>query len=200
MRLTIIAAILLACTMALTGCGDDNSDNGSSSSQSQQNQQNQQDQQNQSSTDLTKQEFDVAWQDALDDARDEFDGDVNKIELEPNDAGNYVYKIELLSDTQKFAMQVDATSGETVNKKTEDLESDERGAERREERIDLQKVIPLDKAMKTALDVQDGPVNKWKLEGDRGGAQYEFDIGTSNGEDREVQIDATSGEVKHDED
>ena len=68
------------------------------------------------------------------------------------------------------------------------------------EPIDLQKVIPLDKAMKTALDVQDGPVNKWKLEGDRGGAQYEFDIGTSNGEDREVQIDATSGEVKHDED
>src|SRR5699024_1749424 len=114
-------------------------DDGSSSSQ---NQQNQQSQQNQSSTDLTKQEFDVAWQDALDDARDEFDGDVNKIELEPNDAGNYVYKIELLSDTQKFAMQVDATSGETVNKKTEDLESDERGAERREERIDLQKVIP----------------------------------------------------------
>src|SRR5699024_7886052 len=197
MRLTIIAAILLACTMALTGCGDDNSDDGSSSSQSQQNQQ---DQQNQSSTDLTKQEFDVAWQDALDDARDEFDGDVNKIELEPNDAGNYVYKIELLSDTQKFAMQVDANSGETVNKKTEDLESDERGTARREERIDLQKVIPLNKARKAASDVQDGPVNKWKLEGDRGGAQYEFDIGTSDGEDREVQSDATSGDVIQDED
>src|SRR5699024_1749423 len=74
-------------------------DDGSSSSQ---NQQNQQSQQNQSSTDLTKQEFDVAWQDALDDARDEFDGDVNKIELEPNDAGNYVYKIRSEEHTSEL--------------------------------------------------------------------------------------------------
>lgn len=188
MRFKIIAAMLVTFAITLTGCGSDESDGESGSSPQQ------------SATDLTTQQFDTAWQDALDKARDKFDGDVNKIELEPNDAGNYVYKVELLSDTQKFAMQVDANSGEIVDKKTEDLDSDERGTERRDERIDLQKVISLEDAMKTALNVHDGPVSKWKLEGDRAGAQYEFDIGTSNGEDREIQINAASGDVIHGED
>src|SRR5690625_3598284 len=175
MRFTIFAAILLACAVALTGCGGDDSDGGTGSSASQS-----PSGQDQSSTDLTKKQFDIAWQDAMDQARDEFDGDVNKIELEPNDAGNYVYKIELLSDTQKFALQVDANSGDTVNKKTEDLDSDERGTERREERINLDKVIPLKKAMKAALDVQNGPVNKWKLEGDRGGDRKSTRLNSSH--------------------
>lgn len=148
--------------------------------------------------DLAEHQFPVSWQDALKKAQDKFDGDISKIELEQSDTGTYEYKIELLSDRQKYAMQVDANSGDVISEKTDDFDEDKIGTERQKKRIDMDNVVSLDDAMDAAKGTHDGPINKWKLEGKDSGAQYEFDIDKSDnprGDDYEVQVDAKSGKV-----
>ncbi|WP_443095802.1 PepSY domain-containing protein [Rothia koreensis] len=190
MRRTLVVGASLALAAGLAGCGDDDTDHKSSSSSSASTSAS-----GASSEDLSTKKFPVTWNDALKTAQDKFDGDVSKIELEKGASGKYEYKIELLSDQQKYAIQVDADSGDTVNEKTEDLDKDEVQSERKSDRIDMSSVISLDEAMKKAKQVQDGPINKWKIEGKDRGPQYEFDIdSTSGSEDHEVQIDAHSGD------
>lgn len=194
MRTNIFTVLALTLTLMLTGCGssDDSASQDNSPGQSQSDHQDQ----TEPGQDLTQHQFDISWRDALDMAQDEFDGDVSKIELERRDASHYVYKIELLSDTQKFALQADAKSGEVLDTKTDDLDSDERDSKRQDHRIDLASVTKLEKAINAARQEHDGPINKWKLEGKSGGAVYEFDITDPDGdEDWEVQIDAHSGDV-----
>lgn len=148
--------------------------------------------------DLAEHTFPVSWQDALKKAQDKFDGDVSKIELEQSDTGTYEYKIELLSDKQKYAMQVDANSGDVISEKTDDFDEDKIGSERQKKRVDMDDVVSLDQAMDAAKGAHDGPINKWKLEGKDSGAQYEFDIDKGSnpqGGDYEVQVDAKSGKV-----
>lgn len=148
--------------------------------------------------DLADHKFPVSWQDALKTAQDKFDGEVSKIELEQSDTGTWEYKIELLSDTQKYAMQEDANSGEVLAEKTDDFDGDKIGSERQKKRLDMADVVSLDEAMNAALGTHDGPINKWKLEGKDSGAQYEFDIDKNDnpqGDDYEVQVDAKSGKV-----
>lgn len=152
-------------------------------------------------TDLAEAHFDTTWQEALDIAKENFSGDVSKIELEPNDAGRYSYKIELISDKEEYSAHIDANSGELITEDLDDLDSDEQGTERQEKRIDLDKVVSLDKAMDTARAEQSGPVTKWKLEGEATGPQYEFDINREGAQgDREVHVDAMSGKILPGED
>lgn len=148
--------------------------------------------------DLADHKFPVSWQDALKKAQGKFDGDISKIELEQGDTGNYEYKIELLSDQQKYAMQVDANSGDVISEKTDDFDKDKVGSERQKKRVDMDNIVSLQDAMDAAKGAHDGPINKWKLEGKDSGAQYEFDIDKSDnphGDDYEVQVDAKSGKV-----
>ncbi|WP_248499717.1 PepSY domain-containing protein [Tomitella gaofuii] len=147
--------------------------------------------------DLYTQTFPVSWQDAVAAARDKYAGDVSKIELEPSDAGRYGYKVEILSDTQKQTIELDAETGAELSSKTDDFDQDKVGSERRKNAIGLEQVIPLQQAMDTARDVHAGPINKWKLEGKSSGPQYEFDITKPGGSgDWEVQIDARDGTVR----
>lgn len=147
-------------------------------------------------SDLSQTSFDTSWQDAVDSAKKKFSGEVSKIELEANDAGRYAYKVEVINDTQKYETHIDANSGEVINEETDDLDDDERGTEKDKKRLDLDKVVSLDDAMKTAQQEQAGAVNKWKLEGTSAGPRYEFDI-TPDGanEDREIKVDAISGKL-----
>ncbi|MGK4219120.1 PepSY domain-containing protein [Kocuria marina] len=145
--------------------------------------------------DLSQHDFPVTWEDALHKAQDRFNGDVSKIELESRDGGGYEYKVELMSDAEKYAVQIDADSGEIVSEKTDSL--DDGAAERQEKTFSLDGLVSLDDAMNTATEAQDGPVNKWKVEGKESGPRYEFDITDpqGSGEDHEVQVDARSGKV-----
>ncbi|WP_129661238.1 PepSY domain-containing protein [Rothia uropygialis] len=193
MRRKIAAGVSVVFALALTGCGaDDASDDQGSSSPTSANAS----ASSGSTEDLATKKFPVSWNDALKTAQGKFDGDVSKIELEPNPSGKYEYKIELLSDQQKYAIQIDAESGDTVSEKTDDLDQEDIGTERDSDKIDVSNVMSLEDAMKKAKAVHDGPINKWKLEGKERGPQYEFDIDKSDGSgDNEVQIDAHSGET-----
>ncbi|MBF6331063.1 PepSY domain-containing protein [Nocardia transvalensis] len=151
--------------------------------------------------DLAHNTFPVSSADALGTARQKFDGTVTKIELEQegvNGRNVYVYKVELMSDTQKYAAQLSADDGAIVTEKTDDLEPDKVGRARTEEAVDLDTAVPLTAAMDTATKARPGTVEKWKIEGKNGSAQYEFDIRTpgDTDEDYEVQVDAYSGQLK----
>lgn len=148
-----------------------------------------------SSDDIVASPPEKSWQDALDAARDEFDGGVSKIELERQDRGGMEYKIELISSDTKFEIQFDADTLEVLSQKKDDLGDD---AEKKQARIfDPADAIDLDEAADIARGEVDGVIEEWKLEGkDDGRVQYEFDI-VPDGEtdDIEVEIDALTGRV-----
>ncbi|GAB2662614.1 PepSY domain-containing protein [Nocardia goodfellowii] len=151
--------------------------------------------------DLAHHNFRVSYTDALDAARKKFDGTVTKVELEPESVNGreiYVYKVELMSDSQKYAAQLSADDGGFVTEKTDDLDADEVGRARTEDAVDLDAAVPLNEAMDTATKARPGTVEKWKIEGKNGSAQYEFDLRTPGDadEDYEVQVDAYSGQLK----
>lgn len=137
-------------------------------------------------------------QDALAAARDEFSGDVSKIELESQEDGGLEYKVELMSSDAKYAVQYDADTLEKLSDEKDDLGNE--AEEKRKKTFDLDSVIDLEKAAEAARDQQDGTITKWKIEGkDTGLVQYEFDIRTDGAsDDTEVQINAMDGSVVDD--
>lgn len=136
-----------------------------------------------------------SWQDAVDAAQKEFQGKVDKIELETQEGGGYEYKIEQLSSTEKYAVQYDADTLKKLSQKRDSLGDDAKKDQK--ETFDPGSLISLDKAADTARQQQDGTINKWKIEGkDDGRVQYEFDITPpGGGEDKEIQINAKDGSV-----
>lgn len=135
------------------------------------------------------------WQEALDAARDRFDGGVTKIELEQRRAGSLEYKIELISETTEFTIRFDADTLEELSTEEEDLDDD--ADEERRKVFEPSEMISLEEAASIARDALDGVIEEWKLEGDDDGrVEYEFDI-VPPGEtgDREVELDARTGEV-----
>lgn len=144
--------------------------------------------------DLYKHEFGTSWQEALQKARSQFDGDVAEIELD-RFRGIYQYKVGLISDAKEFTIHVNADSGKATMQKTENLDQDEIKTKRREESINLDKIVDLRPAMDTARTVHNGPITEWKLEGGKAGPQYEFDIAKPGGGDYEVHVDARTGKA-----
>lgn len=152
-----------------------------------------------SSDDVVANPPEKSWKDALDAAKDEFDGDVTKIELEQRDSGGLEYKIELMSSDTKFSIQFDADSLEVLSTDEDDL-GDE-AEEKRSKIFDPADMIDLEDAAETARGEADGIIEEWKIEGkDDGRVQYEFDI-ARDGEsgDTEVQVDAKTGELLSDD-
>jgi len=143
--------------------------------------------------DLATAQFAVSWEDAVDTARGNFDGELAEVGLDWT-RDRYAYKIELVSDTEEYELRIDADSGEQFGERTEKIESDDL-AEKRAEAVDLGDVVPWKEALATALDARSGTVNEWKLEGAKHGPRWEFDIGGESGEDVEATIDARTGEL-----
>lgn len=143
--------------------------------------------------DLATARFAVSWTEAIATAKGGFDGEPTEIELDWT-RDRYAYTVELISDTEEYEVRIDADTGESFDARTEPIESDEL-AEKRTRVIDLDAVVPWDRALETALAARGGPVDEWKLEGTAHGPRYQFDIGTDAGGDAEVTVDALTGEL-----
>lgn len=203
---TALAAIAVALGLTLAGCasesapsGDDSAPATSNGQDSGQNGDGQKKDDSgdgdttQRGADLATTEFAVSWEDAVDTAMENFDGDLAEIELDWN-RDRYAYKIELVSQTEEYEVRIDADTGEQFGEQTEKIESDD-VAEKTSETIDLDTIVSWDDALATALDAQNGTVNEWKLEGTEHGPQWQFDIDDDAGEDYEVTVDAVSGDL-----
>lgn len=136
-----------------------------------------------------------SWQEALAAARATFDGEVVKIELEPED-GMLEYTVELYSATQRFTADYDANTLAERSSKIKDLDGDTD----RTRIFSMDDVIPPEDAAAIARDQQDGAIVEWKIEGkDHGRVRYEFDILPPGAhDDVEVTIDAITGDIIRD--
>lgn len=143
--------------------------------------------------DLATTEFEVSWQDAVETAMGNFDGELAEVELDWN-RDRYAYSIELVSDSEEYEVRIDADTGEQLSEETEPIDSDD-VAEKTSEVVDLDNIVSWEDALATALDAQDGTVNEWKLEGTKHGPQWQFDVDAESGEDYEVTVDAVSGDL-----
>lgn len=145
--------------------------------------------------DIINEPPDKSWRDALAAARDEFTGEVTKIELDRRDDGGLDYKIELISEVTEYVVQFDADTLEKLSEDRENLGDD--AEEDQQKAFDSSNVIDLISAADTAREQQSGAIVEWKIEGeDSGGVQYQFDILPDGADDDvEVTVDAKTGEV-----
>lgn len=139
-----------------------------------------------------------SWKDAVKAAKNEFVGDVAKIELEHQDNGGMEYKVELLSQDTKYAVQYDADTLAKLSDKRDGLGDD--AAEKRKKPFDPNSLIDLGKAADAARKQQDGTIREWKIEGkDTGRVRYGFDIRPAGAsQDAEVEINARDGSLVKD--
>jgi len=144
-------------------------------------------------TDLATAEFALSWQDALKQAQQRFDGDLQSIGLDWEQT-QYAYTVKLASQTEEYEVEIAADSGDVLGEETDTMDGDD-AAESRAEIVDTATVVPWTEARDAALGVADGRIDEWKLEGDQRGPRHEFDVVTGSSEDTEVAVDARSGEV-----
>lgn len=144
--------------------------------------------------DLAALEFDVAWQDAVGAAQDAFEGDLIAVELE-QERGEWLYTIELTSNTQEFEAKISAESGELVGEEREHLEPDD-AAEAADEVIEPDGLISAADAMTAATAEVAGAVHSWQLDGSWDGTFFDIEIQASDMPgDVEVTVDAETGDV-----
>lgn len=143
--------------------------------------------------DLATAVFAVSWQEAVDTAKANFDGNLTEIELSWN-RDRYAYKVELVSATDEYDVRVDAMTGETFDESTEMIDANE-VAKKQASTIDIDTVLPWKDALAAALAAQSGSVEEWSLDGTERGPKYVFDVRDSVGNDFDVSIDAVTGTV-----
>jgi uncharacterized membrane protein YkoI len=119
-------------------------------------------------------------------------GTVVKLELKV-EKGVPVYEFDIESqDGRAWDIECDATTGKIV-------EVEEEVASAADEKFAAKLKVSEEQARKTALARHPGEIEEveYEIEPD-GKASYEFDIVTSAGKERKVEVDATSGEIVED--
>lgn len=113
---------------------------------------------------------------------------IEEIKLEAQN-GKYIYEIEGFDSQNEYKAKIDASSGNIIKSKTEELDADDK-----KEALDIGNLIDRDQAMQIAQQsAQDQPV-KWTLEKDNGKAIWEIEFENGNKE-TEVEVDASSQKV-----
>jgi uncharacterized membrane protein YkoI len=143
--------------------------------------------------DLATETFDVSWQDAVATAQQAFDGRLMGVELD-REGGEYFYTVDLASDTEEYEGHVHATTGELRGEETEPLDSDD-AAEVDDEVFEVDGLVEPSEAIAAALAEVDGTATSWSLDRGWAGIHYDIDVDLTSGDDAEVEVDATTGEV-----
>ena len=104
--------------------------------------------------------------------------------------GKYLYEVEGFDDTKEYEVDIDAESGEVLNKK----EENDSGSH---EAINTDGIITPKEAMSIALkEADEGAfVTDWELEVENGRTAYEIELDYENQEDEDITIDAHTGDV-----
>lgn len=129
------------------------------------------------------------------------EGKVTKAKKEHDDGIDY-YDFEIISDNQKYEIEVDAKSGKIIkNEKDDDYVPNPNESSQNND--DLQTTtITSEEAQQIAMERvgNNGYLTKCELDFDNGKQKYEIEIKNGNIE-YEIDIDATTGEIiKYEED
>lgn len=143
-------------------------------------------------TKLTKQE-------SIDIALEEVSGNVSDVELEKED-GIIIYSVKVTDDDgRRQEIVVDANSGKVLNVEADDEESGKEDGEEndKEEQKQLEKAATLtqDEGIAIALQKVSGKVKDIALEDENGVIVYAVDIVDDKEQEKEVMVDAKSGQV-----
>ncbi|WP_132991663.1 PepSY domain-containing protein [Gordonia zhaorongruii] len=137
----------------------------------------------------------IDWRDAVNKAKAEADGEVSDLTLD-REGDRYVYDVELSAGNQEREVHVDAQTGEVVQR---DGDGDDDDDDDRNETFDVGTLKTPKDAQKVALERVPGRVTEWSLDrdddddGDR--TTYTIDISANGDDDREVEVDAVTGNV-----
>ncbi len=140
-----------------------------------------------SSTDLRNHTPGVTPREAVATAHESHPGDLQSLELTTTRSG-VVYRVELATAENEADVVVDATDGVLLDSRIERSDSFDPA----DPAISLSDVIDAQDAMQSANTIIDGPVESWTLTHSDGRLVYQVDF---EGKDREIDVDAFTGDV-----
>ncbi|MBO0431118.1 PepSY domain-containing protein [Enterococcus sp. DIV0660C] len=123
------------------------------------------------------------------------DSDITSLELDTS-FGAYYYKIEGVNDTTEFEIKVDGVTKKVEKEREEQLDRDEQnGVKRREDKIDIQNLLSIEKAAEIAVQqVGGGTATDWDLDKDLGITFWEVTV-ENNQQETTVKMNAQTGEI-----
>lgn len=211
-----ITSLLIAASLTLAACGNDNNEETTNQSESKQtettestsdNKSENNDSENDNSSnensnnassnegdELDMASFSKSIEDAIEEAKSRFDGQLTDIGVSKEN-NQYVYKIELESDTEEYEVSLDVNDLSVVKEETE-AEDDEND----NKYFNYSDLVKVEDAIQTAKDNVNGKVTEWSTDFDDGNLYYEIEITQDNGNDVDVKIDAYTGDFAESDD
>ena len=206
-----ITSLLIAASLTLAACGNDNNEETTNQSESKQTETTESTSDNKSENDNSSNEnsnnassnegdeldmasFSKSIEDAIEEAKSRFDGQLTDIGVSKEN-NQYVYKIELESDTEEYEVSLDVNDLSVVKEETE-AEDDEND----NKYFNYSDLVKVEDAIQTAKDNVNGKVTEWSTDFDDGNLYYEIEITQDNGNDVDVKIDAYTGDFVESDD
>lgn len=206
-----ITSLLIAASLTLAACGNDNNEKTTDQSESKQTETTESTSDNKSENDNSSNEnsnnassnegdeldmasFSKSIEDAIEEAKSRFDGQLTDIGVSKEN-NQYVYKIELESDTEEYEVSLDVNDLSVVKEETE-AEDDEND----NKYFNYSDLVKVEDAIQTAKDNVNGKVTEWSTDFDDGNLYYEIEITQDNGNDVDVKIDAYTGDFVESDD
>ena len=199
-----ITSLLIAASLTLAACGNDNNEETTNQSESKQtettqstdnNKSKEENSSNENSNNASSNEgdeldmasFSKSIEDAIEEAKSRFDGQLTDIGVSKEN-NQYVYKIELESDTEEYEVSLDVNDLSVVKEETE-AEDDEND----NKYFNYSDLVKVEDAIQTAKDNVNGKVTEWSTDFDDGNLYYEIEIVQDNGNNVDVKVDAYTG-------
>ncbi|WP_028273160.1 PepSY domain-containing protein [Atopococcus tabaci] len=137
--------------------------------------------------------FDTSLDDAIQTFNEEFNNpNIESIYFDEED-GRYTYDFEGFDDTNEYSMEIDAQSGEVLNREQESENDDDN-----DDILNLEGIIMPEEAMSTAVEeAGSGHVEEWELDVENGTTIYEIDMEGTDGafDDDDIRVNAQTGEI-----
>lgn len=177
---------------ASTSTSADNSESQESSSES--SAQASTDDQNQDSSNTTTASG-LSMEEAIDLANQEAGVELNITSVDyDTDSGKFTYEIEAWADTNEYSYEIDAETGDVLEKDQEDLDSDD---DDDQYAIEFSEIIRPEEAIEKAKEVASSDtVEGWTLDYEDNVLAYEVEFEDS---DEDIYVDARTGEVRQDD-
>ena len=206
-----ITSLLIAASLTLAACGNDNNEKTTDQSESKQTETTESTSNNKSENDNSSNEnsnnassnegdeldmasFSKSIEDAIEEAKSRFDGQLTDIGVSKEN-NQYVYKIELESDTEEYEVSLDVNDLSVVKEETE-AEDDEND----NKYFNYSDLVKVEDAIQTAKDNVNGKVTEWSTDFDDGNLYYEIEITQDNGNDVDVKVDAYTADFVESDD
>ncbi|HAB8811403.1 TPA_asm: hypothetical protein GYS95_14370 [Listeria monocytogenes] len=144
---------------------------------------------------LQNKNFDMSYEDAVDAVKNKHnDAEISSIELEKS-LGRYVYTVDGISNDNEYEMKFNAETNEQLSDETDRLDQEDAGgAEKENEKLNLNGIKTPREAMDKAVSQQTGDVISWNIERELDTTYYEVTVNHDN-QKYDIKLNAKTLEV-----